>query len=224
MNLDQTLLKKIPLFKEIAPEDFHQLFSHVKAHTEQFKRGEFIFLSGSRIDAFGIILSGHVQIIKEDVFGNRVLLSDLRTPEVFGESFVCSNNYTLTISAQVIEDACILFFPFKPVLHVCHNACEFHNILIRNIVEMIAIKNIKLLEKLEVSTKHSLREKILTYLSLLSQEQKTKTLISPLNRISLADFLGVNRSSLTRELNQMQDEGLLSYSKNTYTLLRFEDI
>lgn len=222
MKVDNALLQKSPIFKNIKPEEFGSLFACVGAHRENFKKGEFIFLNGNKITDIGIVLSGHVQIIKEDVYGNRTILSDLRPPQTFGESFCCGSKFILTVSAIALENTSILFLPFERVMHMCPSACGYHNLLIHNMVEMIATKNIGLLEKLEVTTKHSLREKIFTYLSQLSQEQNSTTVTSSLGRVELADFFGADRSSLTRELNKMQKEGLISFNRNTYKLLHYD--
>lgn len=79
------------------------------------------------------------------------------------------------------------------------------------------------MEKLEITTKRSLREKLLTYLSHLAQEQGSSTVQSPMGRVDLADFLGADRSALTRELNRMQDSRLITFDKNTYTILTVEN-
>lgn len=66
----------------------------------------------------------------------------------------------------------------KQIMNICSSACDFHHTMIKNMVERLTLKNIKLVEKLEVTTKHSLREKILTYLSQLAQESNSATVIS----------------------------------------------
>ncbi|MDL2288536.1 Crp/Fnr family transcriptional regulator [Oscillospiraceae bacterium OttesenSCG-928-F05] len=218
MQRDQKLLQGIPLFKGIKAEEFGALFGCVGAKNEHFEKGEFIFLNGNQTNSIGIVLSGRVLVIKEDIFGNRAILNDLGPKAVFGESFVCGGSYTLTVSVQAVEGTDILFLPFERVMHICPSACGFHNALIKNMVEMIARKNVKLMENLEITTKHSLREKILTYLSQLAQEQGSVTVTSTLGRVDLADFLGVDRSALTRELGRMRDDGLIQFEKNTYTL------
>ena len=219
MQLDHKLLQGIPLFKGIKDSEHGALFDCVGARTQRFEKGEFILLNGNEADSVGIVLTGRVQIIKEDVFGNRAILNDLGAKAVFGESFVCGGSYTLTVSVQAAENSNVLFLPFERVMHICPSACGFHNALIKNMVELIARKNIKLMESLEITTKHSLREKMLAYLSQLAQEQGSTIVTAPLGRVDLADFLGADRSSLTRELNRMQGDGLINFDKNTFTLL-----
>ncbi|MDL2215546.1 Crp/Fnr family transcriptional regulator [Ruminococcaceae bacterium OttesenSCG-928-N02] len=218
MQIDQKLLQSIPLFKGIKGPEFDALFSCVGAKEEHFEKGEFVFLNGDHTNSIGIVLLGRVQVIKEDVFGNRAVLNDLGPKAVFGESFVCGGNYALTVSVQAVQSSDILFLPFDRIMHICPSACGYHNTLIKNMVEMVSRKNIKLMENLEITTKHSLREKVLAYLSQLAQEQGTATVTSALGRVDLADFLGADRSALTRELGRMRDAGLIQFEKNTYTL------
>lgn len=218
MQLDYKLLRGIPLFKGIKESEYRALLSCVGAKTQRFEKSEFILLNGDKVNSIGIVLDGRVQIIKEDIFGNRAILNNLGVKGVFGESFICGGNYTLTVSVQAVENSDILFLPFERVMHICPSACGFHNALIKNMVELVARKNIRLMENLEITTKHSLREKILAYLSQLALEQGSTTVTSSLGRIDLADFLGADRSSLTRELNRMRNDGLISFDKNIYSL------
>lgn len=219
MKVEIALLQSVPLFKGIKADEFGALFACIGTKKESYEKGEFIFLNGNVTSSIGIVLNGRVQIIKEDIFGNRAILNDLGPKSVFGESFVCGGSYVLTVSAQAAERSEVLFLPFERVMHICPSAYGFHNAMIKNMVEMIARKNLKLVEKLEVTTKHSLREKMLTFLSQLVQEQGSATVTSPMGRVDLADFLGVDRSALTRELNNMRDAGLIAFEKNTYTLM-----
>ncbi len=218
MQVNLKLLQEVSLFQGLEPEAFHALFSCIGATTERYQKGEFIFLQGDIISSIGIVLSGRIQVIQEDIFGNRAILNDFSPKAVFGESFVCAGGSALTVSVQAAERSDVLFLPFERLMYICPSACGFHSAMIKNMVMMLARTNLKLIEKLEITTKHSLREKMLTYLAQLAQEQNSATVTSPLGRVDLADFLGVDRSALTRELNRMQAEGLICFEKNRYTL------
>lgn len=216
------VLEQVPLFVGIAPGEYPALLSCVGATTATYAKGDFLSLLGDEIRSVGVGCRGGVRIVKEDVFGNRAVLNDLGVGEVFGESFLCGGADSLTVSVQATEDATVLLLPFDKVMQSCPSACQFHSSLIKNIVVMIARKNLTLVEKLEVTTKHSLREKVLAYLSQLAQRQGGARVTSPLGRTNLADFMGADRSALTRELNRMRDEGLIEYKGNEYRLLGVE--
>ncbi len=75
------------------------------------------------------------------------------------------------------------------------------------------------MRKVEVISKKTLREKILSYLSIHAQISKSHYFEIPLGRVELAEFLCADRSALTRELAKMKDEGLIDYDRNCFRIL-----
>jgi CRP-like cAMP-binding protein len=75
------------------------------------------------------------------------------------------------------------------------------------------------MRKVEVVSKRSIREKVLSYLSLLAQNQESRYVEVPMGRLELAEYLCVDRSALTRELAKMQEEGIIDYDKNIFRVL-----
>ena len=86
-------------------------------------------------------------------------------------------------------------------------------------VRLIGDKNVQLMQKIEVISKKTLREKIWAYLQNQSLEQHSKTFTIPLGRLELAEYLCADRSALTRELSYMKRDGLIRYEKNQFQLL-----
>ena len=68
--------------------------------------------------------------------------------------------------------------------------------------------------------KKTTREKILSYLSAQSMKQNSQKITIPFNRQQLADYLSVDRSALSNELSKMQKEGMISYHKNEFYLVK----
>ena len=139
--------------------------------------------------------------------------------ELFGETFACGEDTMSTVTFTVSEDADILFIPFCRVMHSCTNACSHHQQLIENMVRILAGKNRDLIRKVEIVSKRTIREKILSYLSLQSQAQDSPYFEIPFGRIELAEYLCVDRSALTRELAKMKEEGIIDYDRNCFRLL-----
>ncbi len=79
------------------------------------------------------------------------------------------------------------------------------------------------MEKIEVSSKSTLREKILSYLSMEVQKQNTSYITISLDRNTMADYLGANRSALSRELSAMKKEGIIDYYRNTFVIKELSD-
>lgn len=210
---------KSPLFDGIAPEDRTAVLSCIGYHITAYRKGDVIALESENVKHIGVILSGSVDMIKEDFWGNKTMLLRMRQNEVFGETFACGDDSVSLVTFLVSEDAKVMFMPFCRVMRSCSMACQFHHQLMENMVRIIAKKNRELMRKVEVVSKRTIREKVLAFLSIQAQTQDTSYLELPLGRVELADYLCVDRSALTRELVKMKEEGLLDYDKNCFRLL-----
>ncbi|WMI80556.1 Crp/Fnr family transcriptional regulator [Anaerotignum sp. MB30-C6] len=216
-------LQKLPLFVGIKKNDIDSMLACLGSYVRSYKKGELIFLAGETVKHIGIILSGSVSMIKEDIWGTQTLIAFMKTGEVFGETFACGNLFDSNVTFSVSADCKILFLPFYKIIHSCNMSCTFHHRLIENMVRLISSKNIQLIEKIEVTSKKTLREKILTYLLIQAKKQGCEYFDIPLGRLELAAYLCADRSALTRELSQMRSEGLLDFEKNTFHLLELNN-
>ena len=210
---------KSPLFDGIAPQDMDGMLGCIGYHIRTYQKGEIISLEEENIEHVGVVLEGAVDMIKEDLWGNRTMLVRTYPEDVFGETFACGAESLSVVSFQAAQNTKVLFLSFCRVMHTCTHACIFHQTLIENMVRLIARKNRELMRKVEVVSKKTLREKILAYLSIQAQTQGKNTFDIPLGRVEWAEYLCADRSALTRELAKMQEEGLIRYQKNSFTIL-----
>ena len=210
---------KSPLFAGIDTRDMEGMLGCIGYHIRQFQKGEIIAFEEETINHVGVVLSGAVDMIKEDIWGNRTMLVRTYPQDVFGETFACGEEASSLVSFTAAQPSRVLFLSFCRVMHTCTHACQFHQTLIENMVRLIARKNRELMRKVEVVSKKTLREKILAYLSIQAQSQGGKTFEIPLGRVEWAEYLCADRSALTRELARMKEEGILDYQKNTFTIL-----
>ncbi len=210
---------KNPLFYGIDNADMKAMLGCMQAFVKPYKKGQYIIFEEDDVTNIGIILSGNIDMIKEDIWGNKTTLVRMGERELFGETFTCGSDSNSVVTFYTSTDALILFIPFERVMHVCSMKCIFHHRMIENMVSMIAAKNRQLMEKVEVVSKKTLREKILAYLSQQAQEKCSRCFEVPLGRLEMADYLCTDRSALTRELSKMRDEGIIDYNKNVFKLL-----
>ena len=208
-----------PLFAGIAPEDMSAMLHCIGYHVGSYRRGDIVAFEGENLKHICIVLSGAVDMVKEDLWGNKTMLLRSRKHDLFGETFACGEDNLSVVTFLVSEDAKILFLPFSQVMHSCTMACAFHHRLIENMVKVIAGKNRDLMRKVEVVSKRSIREKLMTYLSIQAQQQSARYFEIPLGRVELAEYLCVDRSALTRELAKMKEDGLIDYDRNCFRIL-----
>lgn len=212
------ILKSTDLFQNISDSELTSLLSCLSAKVGTFDKKQFIFSEGDKVEAMGIVLSGQVQVIKEDFYGNKNIVAMFEPGDLFAETFVCSDVKTLPVSVVSATDSEIMFVDFKKLITTCGNSCAFHHRLILNMLRILANKNILLNQKIEFTAKRTTREKLLSYLSAEAKKAGSAEFDIPMNRQELADYLSVDRSAMSAELSKLRDEDALAFYKNHFTL------
>ncbi|MBR2491161.1 MAG: Crp/Fnr family transcriptional regulator [Ruminiclostridium sp.] len=214
------LVVECPLFRQIDPEDLAAMLKCLSAREITALRGEFIRTMSGGKPLMGVVLEGSVEMISEDYFGKKSILTVLTVGNLFGESYSCLQARNRAVAFQVREDCRVLILDYDRILHACKLVCRFHHRMIENMVELIAEKNLELIEKLEVTSRVSIREKLLTYLTRQAERTGSLTFTIPMGRTELAEYLCTDRSAMTRELTRLKKEGIIEFDKRTFTLLK----
>lgn len=218
MNKTLDILRKVKLFDGI-DENLEAMLQCLGSEEKSYDRGEIILLTGQPVPAVGVILSGEVQVIQEDYYGNRSILTELSPSHIFGEAFASAGIKESPVTVLAKTNATVMFLGIERIINTCPNSCVFHNQLIENLLKIIARKNILLSNKNQLLSRRSIQDKVLSYLSLQAEKKGNLAFEIPFTRNELADFLCVDRSALSRVLSKLQKEGVIEYDNNYFKLL-----
>ncbi len=213
------ILKSCSLFAEIREEKLLKMLNCLGARIIAVDKKYTIFAEGNAAKYIGIVLSGSVQIIQMDYYGNRNIISESSAGEIFGESFACAEVQAMPISVVANEPGEVMLIDCSHILHTCSNHCEFHQQLIFNLMKDLASKNIMFHQKIEITSKRTTREKLMSYLSMEAQKYGDMCFEIPFDRQELADYLEVDRSGLSAEISKLRREGILKSQRNRFELL-----
>lgn len=217
MKTDADFLMRIPLFHGIGRNELPSMLNCLNARETGYQRQDIVLLEGQPVSSVGIVLSGTVQIVKEDYAGNRSLLAEIEPGHLFAEAFSCAQTEELPVTVISVTDSTVLWIDYRRIVTTCPSACRFHTKLIENMLAILASKNILLNRKIEYLSKRTTREKLLSYLS--DQAARTGPEFDiPFSRQELADFLCVDRSAMSSELSKLQREGALRFHRNHFIL------
>jgi len=213
------ILKKCRLFEGISDENFISLFHCLESEIKSYAKNQYILSEGETASYIGILLSGAVQIIRVDFYGNRSIISEIRPSEIFGEAFVCAEIKAVPVNVIAEENCEIMLVDSGKILQPCCNACEFHSRIIFNLMKSIADKNLLLNQKIEIISKRSTREKLMTYLMIQAKYHNSSSFFIPYDRQALADYLEVDRSGLSAEISKLRKENIIECKRNFFRLL-----
>ncbi len=213
------VLNQVKLFENIEAEGLNVMLNCLSPKIVSYKKKEYITIEGDEFTGIGILVQGEVIVTKENVAGDRVIISKISEGNLFGEmiAFSGKNQWPATVIAST--DCTVICFPSDRILGNCPRMCIEHKLLIQNMLKIVSKKALKLNRQIEYLTIKSIRTKISTYLLEQYHIVGKNMFIIPLKRNELAEFLNVSRPSLSRELIKMKDEGIIDFDKSTFKIL-----
>lgn len=216
--MDYNFISSTPLFCGMDVEETEGILSCLSVAAKTYEKKETVFHMGDTIASMGLVLSGAVNIVKHDVWGNQMILDHVQKGQVFGETYACLEGERLMAEVVAVEKTDILFLEAGRVIRTCSAGCSFHSRLIHNLIDILARRNLTLTSKIDHITPRLIRDRVLSYLSSQAVRAGACSFQIPFNRQQLADYLSVDRSALSNELSKLEKEGILTFKKNDFVL------
>ena len=190
-----------------------------KAQIKEFDKNEIITTYIVNRNMLFIVLKGSADLIRYDFNGNQTIVEKYKEYDVFGEIFYRINiNNELFVKAR--EKCKILMFNYDIFEKKCKKNCKFHEELLIGLPNLVLTKVSDLNLRIELLSQKTIRDKILSYFRILSQNSFSKTFTLPFSLTDLADYLSIDRSAMMREIKNLKEDGIIKkLDKNRFTLL-----
>ena len=172
-------IRSAPLFSGVSEAELTAMLACLKAEKKDFPKEAFVLRAGDTAESIGLVLTGTVLVIQEDIWGNRNILSKAGLGQTFAAAYACAPGSRLNVSVVAETPVTVLFLNVKRILTVCPSACSYHSRIIRNLLGELAGKNLQFSEKLTHVGQRSTRSKIMSYLSAEAQRLGTYELDIP---------------------------------------------
>lgn len=212
------VLRACDLFIGHADAQILSLMPCFQARVHEYRKGEAIAIAGEAQDVFGIVLSGEILVQKEDYAGNRLIIGIFTPSEIFGEVSVYAGATRWPNTVQANTACSALFLSYAKVSQPCCNVCQSHQLLITNMLGIIARKALNMNSRISYLKLRGMREKLAAYLYEQYMMNGSRNFMLPMNREQLADYLNVSRPSMSRELGRMRDEGVIDFFRSSFTI------
>ena len=183
-----------------------------------FKKDRTIVTNIINVKLIGIMLSGTANMERYDYNGNRSIIEKLSPNSVFGEVF---SRLGSDISVIATSDCEVLFIEYEHIIKKCKKGCLYHNILTNNMLKLLSQKIVELNERVEILSKRSIRDKLLSYFELLASSNPKRSFLLPFTYTDLADYLSVDRSAMMREIKNLKEDGFIQTNGKKITIIRY---
>ncbi len=213
------ILSQCPLFTGITQAEMAEMLRCLDGKITETAKGDPVFLEGDPAWFVGVVLSGAVQIVRDDYYGNRSVLTVVSPGGLFAEAFACAGLEALPVSAIALQSSTVLLMDCRRVLTGCTHACPFHSRLMHNLLQGIAQKNLALTRKIRCMSPKTTREKLMEFLLDQAKQHGSPEFEIPFDRQALADYLGVERSAMSAEIGKLKKAGLIDTSGSRFRVL-----
>ena len=216
MTLNLNLIRSTALIKSLSDEDILVNLKSGKFKVTSYKKNSVIHFDGETCNKLEIILSGKVVVDRIDKSGTLLTISEFYKDDILGGNLLFSKNpyYPMTVLTQLPTD--ILGIDREVLFELfCNNP-----IFLRTYLELTSDRAFILGDKIKHYINKTIRESIMNYLNYESKKQNSNHIKLNITKKALAERIGVQRTSLSRELAKMRKDGLIQFDSETITLLK----
>lgn len=202
------------LFKNFKEEELSDLFKEECYRISLYKKNKIIHFESEKCSTLDLIIQGEIIVQKIDEDGSILTIEKFRTGDNLGGNLLFSkdNSYPMTIISK--EDTIMLQINGDLILELCQKNKAF----LVEFLKCISDKTFLLTNKIKSISTKSLRESIIDFLNYEYYSQNSLSINLNMTKKELAERLGCERTSLSRELSKMKKNGLLTYDKNSITI------
>lgn len=209
MQLVHLDLQELPLFRDISAAEVDRFIENTGAVIKRYERGSRFLKAYEANSNIGVIVEGEAQVLSEDRFGNEAISHNLERGAMLGSTSAILPKVPYTTNIEALTDVLVLWVPYRALLTAGPKLGRTHGIVMKNLLEAFCRKNLLMMEKIELLSQKTLRERLILYLLQRERRQSREKVHVP-GRVQLAKELECNRSALTREISAMRNEGMLA--------------
>lgn len=217
--MDIEFLKNSMIFRGMSDQDVANSLRFLEANEQNFRKGATILHAGDITDKLGLVLQGSVTIESDDVWGNRTILSNADSGEIFAETYALLDGEPMLVNVVANEDCRILFLRIGSLKRLQNNMEQWTMRLVTNLLIITTHKNLVLSSRSFHTAPKTVRGRVMAYLNSVSMQKHAREFNIPFDRQQLADYLNLDRTALSKELGKMKKDGLIDYYRNAFKII-----
>lgn len=214
------VLKNCILFDHFQEKELEELFQFLQVREARYAKGAVLFRIGDQIPSLGLLISGRIQVATDDIHGNKMIMANVSPGETFAESLALTGTDQSPVYAVAALESLVFWIEIEAIRNA-YNA-QSHPLIKRlgeNFTRSLAIRALHMNNRIQILSKKTIREKVIVFLTVYAGTDRSKAFSVPFSRTDMADYLGVERSALSRELSKMASENIIRFNKNQFYIV-----
>ncbi len=214
--MQDEILRSCALFSGLTDRELDYALDFFSAAERSYKKGDFLNRIGFPLPAFGLVLSGGIQVYMDDIDGNEMIMANVAPGGTFGES-LCYLGLDAPVYIRAMSETAILWLSTARMRHP-EQENPLDCALSVRFTAMLARRTLSMNDRIQILSKSTMRGKLIAFFTQYSKLGSTFTI--PFSRADMAVYLGTERTALSRELSRMKREGIIDFHKNTFRILQ----
>lgn len=209
-------LNAIPLFKDM---DERQAERYARSCIwKEYNEHELIIDMEDETTDVRFVLFGSVRIISRIAVGKEVILGEMSEGGFFGEIAAIDND-SRSASATALSRTRICIMPQRIFMEILHENPDVNHKVLIVLSKRIRALNLRLAEHSFLQAKHRLYSELIRLSKPRAGHPDQRSISPPPVQRELAERIGSRREVVSRELNALEREGLISKNKGALVLL-----
>lgn len=210
------IISSCVLFKELDEAELIEALDFFDAAPKNYKKGEFLQSVLAPFERFGLVLSGSIQVCCDDIDGYPMIMATVGEGDVFGES-LCFTRAESPVYIRAAAESEVLTMTTNKI-YFPDSAGALGKELTLRFISILAQKALSMNDRIQILSKITLKEKILTLLNQYRIKFDSNEFSLPFDRSDMAIYLGTDRSALSRELSKLKHLGIIDFHKNKFII------
>ena len=213
--MDINEIFSIPLFRNFTPEMQKEVLERLDYRIDEYPKGEVIIRQGTVCKYLHLLLKGKMHVDVIDVSGREVRVETIHAPRSFATPHIFAENNFFPATFTVVEDVTLLRATKESVFALMNSMPLF----LRNFLCVSTNCNKCTLTRLRVLTFRSIRTRFIYYLFNQMKDNSDVIDMDDHNIVQLAEYLGVTRPALSKEIKKLTEEGHIHFSRRKVTII-----
>lgn len=214
------LLRNQLLFSGLNEQEIFMFIQYAQPYYENLKYGQSIRIAGEYSHMTGLVISGGTYLYSLDYDGNKTLLKFIGQNEGSGTIYSIFDYYNSLLELTANEDSEIILIPPEKIFIADEKLAIIQQKIVVNMIASQRQAFLDISEHLSCLSQRNIKDKILKFLKIRCEREHSYSFEIPFSREELANYLAVDRASLSRSLGELRDEGIIDFRKNKFTILQ----
>ncbi len=216
---DLEQLYSLGLFSGLNEHEIFMFLQFARPHLLEISEGEAAKIPQRFNHMICLVQTGQVVLFTIDYDGNRSMIKYLNKGESSGTLYSMIDYYSSEYEVSAKQDSRVLFIGPEYFFVTDERMATIQHKILVNLMADQRQLFLELSEHMACLSQRTIRDKLLNFLNQCYLKTHSQTLDIPFSREELANYLAVDRASLSRSLSELKSEGIIDYQKNHFVIL-----